>query len=100
MKEPTALQRLDALMADLIEADQTGDAIDPLRVAQELGSIRGALVESPAVRPAAGGRRHFRCESCGTISHADTTPSRCPQCGGEKLFSADLVSPDVDAGPA
>jgi peptidoglycan/xylan/chitin deacetylase (PgdA/CDA1 family) len=34
-----ALVRLDALMNRLVEADQTGSGIDPLRIANELGQI-------------------------------------------------------------
>src|SRR5207237_9188148 len=44
-----ALARLDALMNRLVEADQTGTGIDPLRIASELGQIRQLLVEAPAV---------------------------------------------------
>jgi rubrerythrin len=96
----TALQRLDELMGQLVEADQTGKGMDPLRVAQELGRIRALITEAPAVIRAVGGQMHFRCEACGTISHGTAKPQRCPECGGERLFQADLESPDVDAGPA
>ena len=41
-----ALARLDALMNRLVEADQTGTGIDPLRIASELGRIR-QLLASP-----------------------------------------------------
>jgi hypothetical protein len=101
MKTPlTALQRLDTLMGELIEADQAGSGVDPLRVAQELGRIRALITQAPAVIRAAGGQMHFRCEACGTISHGSTQPERCPECGGTKLFKADMEQPDVDAGPA
>ena len=73
MKE--ALERLDALMNQLVEADQTGSGIEPLRVATELGKIRQFLAEGPAVIPAKGGQKHFRCEACGTISHGSEPPA-------------------------
>lgn len=98
MKE--ALQRLDTVIAELIEADQTANGIDPLRVAQQLGHVRALLLQGPAVVPRAGGERHFRCETCGTIWHGQTPPAKCPTCGGSKFFNADLEMPVVDAGPA
>jgi rubrerythrin len=100
MREPTALQMLDNLMARLIEADQTGSGTEPLALAQELGRIRASLARGPIVRRTAGGKMHFRCEICGTIVHDDDRPARCPECGGEKLARVDLSQPDVDAGPA
>ena len=99
VREPTALQRLDNLMARLIEADQTGSGVEPLALAQELGVIRASLAREPIVRPIAGGRMHFRCEACGTISHGDDRPARCPECGAEALAQVDLNQSDVDAGP-
>jgi len=81
-----ALERLDALMNRLVEADQTGAGIEPLHVASELGQIRQLLAESPAVIPAKGGQKHFRCEACGTVVHGTDAPSRCPTCGGTKSF--------------
>lgn len=96
-----AIQRLDAIMAELIEADQTGSGIEPLRVAQELGMVRALMLESPAVMPRpTGGELHFRCEQCGTIHHGLVVPQRCSQCGGTKFFKADIEQPIVDAGPA
>ena len=96
MKE--ALERLDALMNRLVEADQTGAGIEPLHVASELGQIRQLLAESPAVIPAKGGQKHFRCEACGTISHGAGQPERCPTCGGRKFFAADIEQPFVESG--
>ena len=96
MKE--ALVRLDALMNRLVEADQTGAGIDPLRIASELGQIRQLLAEAPAVVRAKGGQKHFRCEACGTISHGEREPERCPTCGGRTFFAADLEQPFVESG--
>src|SRR2546426_11061309 len=93
-----ALERLDALMNRLVEADQTGAGIDPLPVASELGQIRQLLAESPAVIPAKGGQKHFRCEVCGTVVHGTAAPSRCPTCGGTKFFAADIEQPFVESG--
>jgi hypothetical protein len=93
-----ALERLDALMNRLVEADQTGSGIDPLRVAGELGQIRQLLAEAPAVVRAKGGQKHFRCEACGTISHGERQPERCPTCGGRKFFAADIEQPFVESG--
>ena len=96
MKE--ALERLDALMNSLVEADQTGSGIDPLHVAGELGKIRQLLLEGPAVIPAKGGQKHFRCEACGTITHGAEAPERCQNCGGRKFFAADIEQPFVESG--
>ena len=96
MKE--ALERLDALMNRLVEADQTGAGIEPLHVASELGQIRQLLAESPAVIPAKGGQKHFRCEACGTVVHGTDAPSRCPTCGGTMFFAADIEQPFVESG--
>lgn len=93
-----ALGRLDALMRRLVEADQTGTGMDPLKVADELGVIKDLLFRSPAVRPAPGGQRHFRCETCGTISHGPDAPARCEDCGGTSFFDADLKQPNVESG--
>ena len=95
-----AIQRLDAVMAELIEADQTGSGMDPLHVAQELGRVRALMIESPAVVPRPSGEMHFRCEQCGTIHHGRVAPQRCSQCGGTRFFKADIEQPIVDAGPA
>ncbi|HEV8470668.1 MAG TPA: hypothetical protein VGR46_13770 [Candidatus Limnocylindria bacterium] len=96
MKE--ALEQLDALMNRLVEADQTGAGIDPLRVASELGQIRQLLAEAPAVIRAKGGQKHFRCEACGTVVHGADAPARCPTCGGTKFFAADIEQPFVESG--
>ena len=96
MKE--ALVRLDALMNRLVEADQTGAGIDPLRIANELGQIRQLLAEAPAVGRANGGQTHFRCEACATIAHGARDPERCPTCGGRKFFAADIEQPFVESG--
>ncbi len=93
------IRRLDDLMAELIQADQTGEGVEPLRLAQELGRIRAMLLEEPAVVPRSDGQRHFRCENCGTITHGDAIPRQCPTCGGMKFFKADMEAPIVDAGP-
>jgi len=87
-----ALVRLDELMNRLIEADQTGSGIDPLPIASELGQIRQLLAEAPAVVRARGG------EACGTISHGEAEPERCPTCGGRKFFAADIEQPFVESG--
>ncbi len=96
MKE--ALERLDALMRDLIEADQTGAGFEPLHVAGELGKIRQLLFEAPVVLPTEGGRRHFRCADCGTIVHGAEPPATCPNCGKKKFFVADIQQPFVESG--
>lgn len=95
-----AIERLDKVMRDLIEADQTGAGIEPLQLAEELGRVRALMLEAPAVVPRSDGQRHYRCESCGTISHGTEAPARCPTCGGVRFFRADLEAPMVDAGPA
>lgn len=92
-----ALRRLDALTQKLIEADQTGAGLEPLAVARELGQIRQLLAQSPAVIPATGGQRHFRCEQCGTITHGAAAPAKCATCGGKTFFSADLEQPAVES---
>jgi hypothetical protein len=93
-----AVERLDTLMRKLIEADQTGAGIEPLKVADELDTIRALLFRSPTVRPAPGGQRHFRCETCGTISHGPDEPAACEDCGGTAFFDADLKQPNVESG--
>jgi rubrerythrin len=93
-----ALERLDALMNRLVEADQSGAGMEPLRVAGELGQIRHLLAASPAVIPAKGGQKHFRCEACGTVVHGAAATTRCPTCGRDKFFSADIEQPFVESG--
>ncbi len=96
----TTLERLDALMNRLVEADQTGNQLDPQSVAKELGEIRASLMRGRAVVPRAkGGERHFRCETCGTIVHGAAPPKQCPTCGKRSFFEADLETSTVDAGP-
>ena len=92
-----AMQRLDALTKQLIEADQTGAGLEPLAVAQELGRIRQLMAEAPAVIRAQGGQHHFRCEQCGTITHGAAAPQACATCGGTKFFSADLEQAAVES---
>lgn len=93
-----AVEKLDALMRRLVEADQTGAGMEPLKVADELGQIRELFFRSPAVRPAPGGQRHFRCETCGTISHGPDAPATCEDCGGTAFFDADLKQANVESG--
>ncbi len=93
-----ALERLDRLMRELIEADQSGAGIEPLHVAGELGKIRQVLFEAPVVLAAEGGRRHFRCGDCGTIVHGADPPDVCPNCGKTKFFVADIQQPFVESG--
>lgn len=96
MKE--AIARLDTLMGQLVNADQTGSGIEPVRIAKELGVIRQLMLESPAVIRAEGGRSHFRCEQCGTIAHGEEVPARCSECGSERFFPADIEQPNVESG--
>lgn len=91
--EATGIEQLDALINRLIEADQTGNEIDPFDVARELGEIRSLLMAMPTVHRGAEDLRHFRCEGCGTISHGETTPTRCVRCG-----STTFVNVDIEAG--
>jgi len=98
VQEP--LERLDDLMRRLIESDQTGQPMETLAIANELGQIRNALMQGRAVMPREGGERHFRCDACGTIVHGARPPKACPTCGKSKFYAADLESPIVDAGPA
>ena len=96
----TTLERLDALMNRLVEADQTGNQLDPQSIAKELGEIRASLMRGRAVVPRAkGGERHFRCETCGTIVHGAKAPNECPTCHQTSFFEADLETSIVDAGP-
>src|SRR3979490_1729728 len=95
-----ALRRLDQLTQQLIEADQSGTGFEPIAAAHELGRIRQLLAQAPAVIPATGGQRHFRCESCGTITHgaaAPAAPATGAACGGKTFFSADLEQPAVES---
>ena len=85
-------------MNALVEADQSGAGIEPLKVAAELGAIRQLMAEAPAVIRRAGGEQHFRCEACGTIVHAAAAQARCPECGKTRFFSADIEQPNVESG--
>ena len=97
MKEAT--ERLDKLMQRLIEADQSGAGIEPLKVANELGRIRQVMMQAPVVLPRGdGGTHHWRCEACGTITHAKAKPDRCPECDGTTLWPADLEQGNVESG--
>ena len=95
-----AIARLDELMRRLIETDQTGEQMEPLALANELGRIRDDLMRGRAVVPRKGGEQHFRCDACGTIVHGAAAPRACPTCGKSTFYPADLESPIVDAGPA
>lgn len=86
----SGFERLDALMNRLIETDQTGDEMDPLEVAKELGEVRSELMAMPTVHRAAEDQRHFRCEACGTIMHGDALPARCARCGKTTLLNVDI----------
>ncbi len=86
----SGVARLDALINRLIEVDQTGDEIDPLDVARELGEIRADLMAMPTVHRGEEDLRHFRCEACGTIMHGDESPAQCRRCGQTKLINVDI----------
>ncbi|HVR88650.1 MAG TPA: hypothetical protein VHG53_03785 [Candidatus Limnocylindria bacterium] len=90
--------RIDRLMQQLIEADQRGTGIEPLKVARELGEIKQQLARRKTIRPRPGGEHHWRCETCGTITHADAAPAKCPECGATALWEADLAQPNVESG--
>jgi rubrerythrin len=90
MNEATGLEQLDSLINRLIEADQAGEEIAPMDLARELGGVRAALMATPTVHRSAADQRHFRCESCGTITHGDSTPARCARCGGPKFVNVDI----------
>ena len=90
--------RLDALIQRLIEADQQGSEIEPMELAHELGEIKLLVARRKTILPRPGGERHWRCEACGTITHAVEKPLRCPRCGGVQLWSADLAQPNVESG--
>ena len=77
-------------MRRLIEADQTGSGIEPLAMANELGTIRTSLVQGRAVLPRSDGERHFRCDTCGTIVHGRAAPATCPTYGKSTFFPADI----------
>ena len=90
--------RIDAMIQRLIEADQRGSDIEPMKLARELGEIKLLLARRKTVRPRPGGEGHWRCEACGTITHAAAKPGRCPECGATRLWPADLAQPNVESG--
>jgi rubrerythrin len=90
--------RIDAMIQRLIEADQRGSDIEPMKFAHELGEIKLLLARRKTIRPRPGGEGHWRCEACGTITHAATKPGRCPECGAARLWPADLAQPNVESG--
>jgi rubrerythrin len=93
-----ANRRIDELIQRLIEADQQAAGIEPMKVAHELGEIKLALARRKTILPRPGGEGHWRCEACGTISHASAKPDRCPACGAKQLWPADLAQPNVESG--
>ena len=93
-----ANKRIDELIQRLIEADQRGTGIEPMTVAHELGEIKLVLARRKTILPRPGGEGHWRCEACGTISHATAKPDRCPACGGQQLWAADLAQANVESG--
>lgn len=96
---PTDLNaRLDAIIQRLIEADQGGTGIEPMKLAHELGELKMVLARRKTIVPRPGGEGHWRCEACGTITHARAKPDRCPQCAGTTLWPADLAQPNVESG--
>jgi rubrerythrin len=90
--------RIDALIQRLIEADQRGSGIEPMQLAHELGEIKVLAARRKTILPRPGGEGHWRCEACGTISHANVKPDRCPQCNGTQLWPADLEQGNVESG--
>ena len=90
--------RIDAMIQQLIEADQRGSDIEPMKLARELGEIKLLLARRKTIRPRPGGEGHWRCEACGTITHAAAKPGRCPECGATRLWPADLAQPNVESG--
>ena len=62
--------RLDGMIQRLIEADQGGSGIEPMKLARELGEIKVLVARRKTIRPRPGGEGHWRCEACGTINVA------------------------------
>ena len=91
-------RRIDDLIQRLIEADQRGSGIEPMKLAHELGEIKQLLARRKTIVPRPGGEGHWRCEACGTITHARAKPERCPQCGEAQLWPADLEQSNVESG--
>jgi rubrerythrin len=90
--------RIDAMIQRLIEADQRGSGIEPMQLAHELGEIKVLLARRKTIVPRPGGEGHWRCETCGTITHAKAKPDRCPACGATQLWPADLEQGNVESG--
>ena len=93
-----AYARLDAIIQSLIEADQRGSGMEPMKLAHELGKLKVMLARRRTIRPRPGGDSHWRCEACGTITHASAKPETCPECGEKQLWPADLAQPNVESG--
>jgi rubrerythrin len=91
-------KRIDDMIQRLIEADQRGTGIEPMKLAHELGELKLMLARRKTILPRPGGEGHWRCEACGTISHASAKPDRCPECGATQLWPADLAQPNVESG--
>ena len=91
-------KRIDDIIQRLIEADQGGSGIEPLKLAHELGELKLMLARRKTILPRPGGEGHWRCEACGTISHASAKPDRCPECGAAQLWPADLAQANVESG--
>lgn len=91
-------KRIDDMIQRLIEADQRGSGIEPLKLAHELAELKLMLARRKTILPRPGGEGHWRCEACGTISHASAKPGRCPECGAAQLWPADLAQPNVESG--
>jgi hypothetical protein len=74
MNEPSGQnelnRRIDDLIQRLIEADQRGSGIEPMKLAHELGEIKQLMARRKTIVPRPGGEGHWRCEACGTITHA------------------------------
>ena len=87
--------RLDALIQRLIEVDQLGSGMEPIELAHELGEIKLLVARRQTIQPRPGGERHWRCESCGIITHAGTKPERCAACGATQLWPADIAPPKI-----
>ena len=52
-----------------------------MKLARELGEIKVLVARRKTIRPRPGGEGHWRCETCGTVTHAREKPERCPECG-------------------
>jgi rubrerythrin len=91
-------RRIDEMIQRLIEADQRGSGIEPMKLAHELGELKVLLARRKTILPRPGGEGHWRCEACGTITHAKAKPGKCPQCGGSTLWPADLEQANVESG--